>query len=503
MKILSPKQLKAVETQTVKVQDIELNSLIERNAQAVLEWLKQRINLPQAHFTIICGIGNNGADGLALARLLYFENAHIQIYLQENNTYSLGNLSQQKALRQVKIPFVTYTSESQLEFPAQTIIIDCIFGFGLEWEIEENWRPIIQQINNSEHTVVSLDMPSGLFCHQSNLDPERIVQSDVTLTYQTPKLSLLLAQNEEFVPNFEILDVGLDRNLINLQDSKFNYVDPSSLYGLLGPRNKFTQKYDFGNLLIIAGSYGKIGAAILSAKAALRTGAGLVTSHLPKCGYSIMQSAFPECMVSVDENETVITKFPSIGKFDCVAIGPGLRTDELTARVFEEFLNSNNFENTQLVLDADAINLLAKNSNLISSLPPKTILTPHAKELERLIGKFEDPYKQIEAIQQFTMEHKLIIVAKAAHTAVYTPDGQIYFNSTGNPGMATAGSGDVLTGIIAAQLAKGFPNEIATILGVYLHGLAGDLARNELGEESLIASDIISHISTAYRNMMS
>lgn len=501
MKILSPQQLKQVETQTVKEQDIEFINLMERAASSVLNWLKAHLDVTKTHFTIISGIGNNGGDGLALARLLAAENSHVKVYLQKNNTYSLDNLTNQKRLKEVKIPIEFYDASTKFEFQPFTVIIDAIFGYGLNRPIDEEWHPIIHQINQSNHTVVSIDVPSGLYCDQLNSENDAVVESEVTLTFQTPKLALLLPENEKYIRQFEILDISLDWNAIQSQNSEFHYLSLDLIPYFHRGRTSFSHKYEFGDALLIGGSHGKIGAALLASRAILRSGAGLVTSYIPKCGYSIFQTSFPEAMVITDFSEDKIIAFPKVERFDTIAIGPGIGTDEKTALAFEQFLEETDLNQKKIIVDADGINLLAKNPKLILKLPENTILTPHDGELERLIGSWNDSFEKINKIKEFVQNHKLIIVSKGAFTQIYLPDGTIYFNSTGNPGMATAGSGDVLTGIISGHLAKGFSAQDAALFGVFLHGFSGDEAASQIGQESLIASDIINFLPAGFKKL--
>jgi hydroxyethylthiazole kinase-like uncharacterized protein yjeF len=501
MKILSPEQIKQVETDTINIQQIDLIDLMERSATAVLNWLKDRLDIKQFHFTIICGIGNNGGDGLALARLITESGGNVKVYLQKNNTYSLDNLSNQKRLKDAKIPFELFDTKTKLELNINTIIIDAIFGYGLNRPIDKEWKKVINQINESDNSVVSIDVPSGLFCNQINGKNDVVVQSEVTLTFQTPKLALFIKENKKYVKEVEILDISLDLESIEKQPSEFNFVSQDYLPYFAFERNKFSHKYEFGHTLLIGGSYGKIGAAVLAAKSVLKSGGGLVTAYLPKCGYEIMQTSFPEAMVMTDFSEDKITAFPDAGKFDTIAIGPGLGTDEKTLNAFEQFLNEKDLADKKMVIDADGINLLSKKNELLKKLPENSILTPHDGELERLIGKWKDSFEKFEKTQNFAKKHKLILISKGANTQTYLPNGEIYFNATGNPGMATAGSGDVLTGIIAGQLSKGFNTADAAIFGVYLHGFSGDEVAAQIGEESLMAGDIINAIPLAFKKM--
>lgn len=502
MKILNPKQLREVETKTITIQQVDLIDLMERAASAILNWLKERLDLSKNHFTVICGIGNNGGDGLALARMLAEEKADVKIYLQKNNTYSLDNLTNQARLKEAKIPVELYDAQTKLELFPDTIIIDAIFGYGLNRPIGDEWKPVINQINEAQNTVISIDVPSGLFCDRINDKSDPVVFSEVTLTFQTPKLSLFLPENASYVKDFEILDISLDLQTIQSQPSELNYVSTDYIPYFYRPRPKFSHKYNYGSVLLIGGSYGKMGAAVLASKAVLKSGAGLITAYVPKCGYGIMQATFPEAMVLTDFSEEKIIKFPDeIEKFNTIAIGPGLGTDEKTALAFEQFLSETDTGDKKLIIDADGINLLSANPELIKKLPPETIITPHDKELERLIGPWENSFEKIEKTKKASVAYNLVIVSKGAYTQTFLPGGEVYFNSTGNSGMATAGSGDVLTGIIAAHLAKGFVPADAAVFGVFLHGLSGDQAATQLGEESMTASDLVNCLPDAYKNI--
>src|SRR5690606_6112358 len=282
------------------------------------------------------------------------------------------------------------------------------------------------------------------------------------------------------------------------QDSPFEYFSLDQVPHFHFTRSMFSHKYHYGNVLVVGGSYGKIGAALLTTKAVLRAGGGLVTTYLPKCGYEILQTSLPEAMVMTDFSEDKITAFPNVERFDTIAIGPGIGTDEKTALAFEQFLNENDLKEKKIIIDADGINLLSKHPDLIQKLPGHTILSPHDGELERLVGSWSDSFEKIKKASEFVKKHKLILISKGAYTQTYLPNGRIYFNSTGNAGMATAGSGDVLTGIIAGHLGKGFNPEAAALFGVFLHGFAGDEAVSQLGRESLISSDILNFLPASF-----
>jgi len=501
MKILNPEQLKIIENETVVKQNIELIDLMERAATAVFEQIKLKHRISNTDFVVFCGSGNNGGDGLVLSRLLKNGGSNPKVYLLKSENYSEDNLANQKRLKKTGVETIYFDEYTDFDFSNQPVVIDTLFGYGLNRPVEGGLKKIIDKINQSNCQIISVDLPSGMYCDRLNSADDSIVHSDICLTFDSPKLSMLLPENSKNIKDFQILDIGFDRNSIESQSTDFYYTDRASVSGLKKQRERFGYKYNYGNLLVVGGSRGKMGAVFFSAKAAMRCGAGLVTAYIPKDGSTILQSLLPEAMLMTDFSEDRIIGFPKINRFDTIAIGPGLGTDEKTEFGFEQFLSENEFKNKKLIIDADGINLLSQNKNLLRKLPKNTILTPHDKELERLIGGWNDSIEKINKIKNLTKEYGLIVVSKGAFSQIHTADGKIYFNSTGNPGMATAGSGDVLTGMIAGLLGRGYEPKEAAILGVYLHGLSGDLAVDEIGEESMIATDLIDFIPKAFQKI--
>ena len=339
-------------------------------------------------------------------------------------------------------------------------------------------------------------MPSGLFAGENSAnDPENIVKADYTLSFQFPKLSFLFAENYCYTGEWHLLPIGLHPTCIQDITTPYYYIENKEVRPLLKKRVKFDHKGNFGHALLLAGSKGKMGAAVLSAKAALRTGAGLITCHLPGDGRNVIHAAVSEAMVSSDENNEIISSLPDLTLYNSIGIGPGIGTAEATENILKKILSD--FVKP-VVIDADAINILGKNKNYLDLIPAGSILTPHPKEFERIAGVTDNTYDRLLAQISFSEEYNCIIVLKGAYTSVSLPDGKVYFNSTGNPGMATAGSGDVLTGMILSLLAQGYSPENASIAGVFIHGLAGDIAAEKSCHESLIASDIIDNISNAF-----
>ena len=495
MKILKSSQIRDVDAYTIKNEPIESIDLMERAAMTVTKWINENIS-KNKNIKIFAGPGNNGGDALAIARQL--EDYKKDVYLlRSSDKLSVDcqiNFDRLKDLGiQVKL------IENKDDFPEinqNDIVLEGLFGSGLTRKLEGLPKGLVVYLNESGADIIAIDIPSGLFGEDNaGNDSEAIIKAKNTLTFQLPKLSFLLADNENYVGDWEVLPIGLDEDFINKQESGFYFTDNEFVKENLKVRTRFSHKGTYGHVLLIAGSYGKMGAAILGAKAALRTGSGLVTVHVPKIGYEIMQTALPEAMISIDWSDLIFTNVPDPENYTSVGIGPGIGTKKNTQKALANLLESTT---NPMVIDADGLNILSENRELIKKLPQNSILTPHPKEFERLIGKLTKSLERIREQIDFSKNHGVYVVLKGAYTSVSCPDGSCYFNSTGNPGMASAGSGDVLTGIILSLLGQGYNSKMAAIIGVYLHGLSGDLASELVGEEALIASDIIENLGIAY-----
>ncbi|GLB52372.1 bifunctional NAD(P)H-hydrate repair enzyme [Neptunitalea chrysea] len=499
MKILNAKQLKEADDFTIKKQNITSVELMERAASQIFEWIHSRLQNAPVTIHIFCGVGNNGGDGLALARLLLKENYSVHVYIINFSTKrSTDFLVNYDRLKKMNVWPQVLNKEDEL--PAilkEDIVIDAIFGQGLN-RPPVNWvATIIKGINNSNAFVVAVDIPSGLYMEAVPEDKNAVINTNYTLSLQLPKLPFFLPDTGVFTNDWEILDIGLDETFIQEISSDIYLIGKAEVINMYKPREKFSHKNTYGHVLVVGGSYGKIGAAMLSSEAALNSGAGLVTSYVPKCGYQIFQTALPEIMVLTCMHEEYISEIKYDIKPSVVALGMGLNIKPVTVKAFRSFLE--NIE-TPLVIDADGLNILAKEKDLIGKLAPKTILTPHPGELKRLIGEWKDDFEKIDKVKAFSKANDLIVVVKGAYTiTVY--HNEMYINTTGNPGMATAGSGDVLTGIIAGLVAQGYPPLNATIFGVYLHGKAGDLSVEKNSYQALTATEIIDYIGDAYLNL--
>ena len=500
MKILNAEQIRAADKFPIEPEPIKSIDLMERASAAFVAWFEANYDSTR-RVVIFCGTGNNGGDGLAIARILSLKKWHVvPVTVKRSGKKSQDFTINYLSLAEVgQVGNIETKKDFNLELNRSDVIIDAIFGSGLAREVKGIYAETIQYINQSGATVVSVDVPSGLFI--DTVSPKsNIIRADHVVSFQLPKMAFLLPENHDFVKNWSIADIGLDQTFIESQNSGMEYVDHQFAQKILKPRSKFAHKTDFGRILIISGSYGKMGACILCSRASIRAGAGLVTAHIPKCGYDILQTSVPEVMTSTDFEKCYLTGIPDLAPYDAVGIGPGIDQQIDTYEVIAQLLD--NFKKP-IVFDADAINILSDEQSFLKQIPEGSILTPHPGEFKRLVGFWNDDLEKLEQQIAISAMYKVYIVLKGAHTSISTPEGKVYFNSTGNPGMATGGSGDVLTGIITALLGQKYTPEEAAILGVYLHGLSADIAVELTGQESLVASDIIDFLPNAFAELRS
>ncbi|NMC41247.1 MAG: NAD(P)H-hydrate dehydratase [Bacteroidales bacterium] len=501
MKIFTGRQIREIDSYTIDNEPVRSTDLMERAAGKVFSWLTGRFDRSNK-MVILAGPGNNGGDGLAVARMLANAGYYTEVFFIPvgGDTSADWKINRQRLEESGKVRFREITGNDDLILSEEcTVIIDAIFGTGLNRTANGPAARIIRKVNQINATVISIDIPSGLFPEDNSAnDPESIIIADYTLSFQFPKLAFMFADNYKFTGEWHILDIALHPQAIEKTSTPYFFTDNSMVRTMLKVRHKFDHKGTFGHALLIAGSALKTGAAILAAKSCLMTGAGLVTCHLPGKSLTAMNAAFPEAMVQADANNEIITRVDNPDSFSAVAAGPGIGQAPETAEMISRLIQ---LCRKPMVLDADALNILSGHSDWLNDLPAGTILTPHPGEFARLAGESSDGYSGMQKQISLSRETNCIIVLKGAHTSVSLPDGRVYFNSTGNPGMATAGSGDVLTGIILSLLAQGYDSENAAITGVYLHGLAGDLAADQRGKEALIAGDIIENIGNAFRKI--
>ena len=501
MKFFRSDQIKKIDEYTIKEEPVTSVDLMERAAGQLLRWYLPRFER-SGRVLIFAGPGNNGGDGLALARLLEENRYDPEVYYIEFSEKTSEdwniNLDRLKKETKIKVNYVTVIDEFPVVFPDDKII-DAIFGSGLTRPVHGLAQDVIKKINQSGSTIISIDIPSGMF-GEDNADNvnDSIVSADYTLSFQFPKLSFMFAENSAFLGEWTVLPIGLSANAIKSTISPYILLGKEDVVPLLKKRNKFDHKGIYGHGLLISGSLGKMGAAVMGAGAALRSGIGLITCHIPFCGVSVIQGALPEAMVLPDPNEKHVSEIGVTDSFTAIGIGPGLGTEPVTC---EAVINLLSACRKPIVIDADALNILSLDKNRLSLIPAGAILTPHPMEFERLAGKTNNSYQRLSKQIEFSKEYNCIVVLKGANTSITSPEGNVFFNSTGNPGMATAGSGDVLTGILLSLLAQGYSPINAAIFGVYLHGLAGDIAAEDLCYESIIASDIIKNLSGAFKRL--
>ena len=495
-KILSPKQILEADKYTIKQQKITSTDLMERASENCFRWIHNRLQGNPLPIKIFCGIGNNGGDGLVLARLLKNHGYQVETFVVNfSKNRSNDFLVNYEKLKEYGYWPKMVNSKSDLpNISENDMVIDAIFGIGLNRSPQGIALETIQHINKSNAYILSIDMPSGLFANQPVTKKESVIKAFQTLTFEVPKLAFYLPENANYSTNTAIISIGLDSDFIAKQNSDFFVIEKQDILQRYKMRSKFSHKGNFGHALLIGGSFGKIGAVTLASKSCLKSGAGLVTTYLPKCGYQILQTAIPEVMVEVD-NEKEIEFFNFKTKANVIGIGIGLGTSAKTQKGFYSFLKSNKLP---LVIDADALNILSQNKEWFSLLPINSVLTPHPKELERLIGKWKNDYEKIEKTKQFIKKYKIVLVLKGHHTAVFY-ENKVYFNTTGNPALATAGSGDVLTGIITGFLAQNYATLDACLVGVYLHGATADIALKDHVYETFTASDIINYLPKAFQ----
>lgn len=497
MNILSAKQFYEIDAITAKTQEVSSTDLMERAGIQIFNWLDQKMNGAQVPIHIFCGIGNNGGDGLVLGRLLieagYNVFTYVANFTDKRSKDFLINYGRIKTVSK-KWPVLMTNEEDFPEIHIDDIIIDALFGIGLN-RAPEGWvKKLIQYLNTSKAFKLAVDIPSGLHANAPIEDFDAVLKANHTLTFQAPKMAFFLLETAVYAPSYEVLDIGLDQEYLITKKPLATIFSKKNAQTLFKPRERFANKSDFGHALIVGGSYGKIGAVSLAVKATFRIGVGLVTAYIPKCGYSILQIATPEAMVQTDKEEDLISHIDMEFQPSAIGIGVGLGTHKKTIEALKLLFKE---VKAPLVIDADALNCIALDKDLLKLLPENSILTPHPGELKRLIGNWKNDYEKLEKTKKFSKKHKVIVLIKGARTKVLFKD-EIFINTTGNAGMATAGSGDVLTGVLTGLLSQGYEPLQAALYGVYLHGSAGDIASGLLGKASLMATDITENLNNAY-----
>lgn len=502
MKIFTAKELGHIFDRTVDNEDITTLDLIEREASAVSCEIISRWR-PNKRFIVFAGPGNNGSTALAAARMLIEQGYRLEIFLFNIPSMPISEVCKANRDKLTAIEGVDYTEVVNRYDPPyisqDDVVIDGLFGSALSAPLKGGFTALVQQINSSHAFVVSIDSPSGLLGEwNSGNDRRNIIKASLTLTFQFKRLSFFFAENAEYIGTCKVLDIDLDQEEIKKAPSNFYLVEARDVKRRLRKRLPFENKFDYGTLLLVAGSYGMLGAAVLSARAALRSGVGLVTVHSPRCAFHVIQSAVPEAIYEYDKSEVVVSDIKLNHNYSAVAIGPGISTQDVTVNAVDSFLK---MVKNPCVIDADALNCIAMRPTLLDSVPHLSILTPHAGEFDRLFGSHQGDEMRLRKAVEMAKHYGIIIVLKGHYTMVVRPDEKVYINSTGNAGLATPGSGDVLTGLIAGFLAQGYGPELSAALGAFIHGYAGDKAEVTQGIYSITASDIIENIGPAMREI--
>ncbi|WP_373707415.1 NAD(P)H-hydrate dehydratase [Kaistella sp.] len=494
MKIFSALQIKKWDAFTILNQPISSVQLMENAANSCANWLEENYNVHHP-IIIFCGTGNNGGDGFAIARLLYHKGFDINIFANPNSNYSENALINFQRCKDITgIDILGFGTLDQYVFKENSIIIDALFGIGLNRIIEGETADVISFLNESKLPKVSIDIPSGLMADEIIAENAVIFKADHTLTFQTWKKSMLHPEAGIFCGAIHVLDIALSEEFYVNEITNNNVIDDILISEIYKPRKEFSHKGTYGKTNIVAGSFGKIGAAVLATKATLKSGSGITFILAPKCGYEILQTNCPEAMfVSGGENE--VTNF-DFEESAVIGIGPGLGTDPETESSFLQFLKT---YKKPFVVDADALNIISKNPTALNQIPKHSIITPHPKEFERLFGKTENSFERLHLAIKKAKELQIYIVLKDHHTQVITPENQVFYNITGNSGMAKGGSGDALLGIITSLLAQNYSPKYASIFGVWLHGKAGDFAAEKFSKEAMLPSDLIEEIGTVFK----
>ena len=499
IKIFPTIQLKELDAYTIENEPVSSIDLMERASRALARAMSERWSA-ETPFTVFAGPGNNGGDALAVSRLLAERGCRVEVYLF-NTKGALSPDCETNKERLAGVAGIDFHEITTQFVPpvltAEHVVVDGLFGSGLNKPLSGGFAAVVKYINTSPATVVAIDVPSGLMGEDNTYNIQaNIIRADLTLSLQLPKLAFLFAENAPFVGEWQLLDIGLSEEAIEEKETDFALTEHEDVASMLKPRGKFAHKGNFGRALLIAGSQGMAGASVLAARACLRSGVGLLTVHIPFCNNFIVQTSVPEAMTEIDIHDVRFSCATDTDDYQAVGIGPGLgKAGDTEAALLEQIESCQ----TPMVVDADALNLLGEHRSYIGRLPKGSILTPHPKELERLVGKCQNSYERLTKARELARSAGVHILLKGAYSVVIAPSGKCWFNPTGNPGMATGGSGDVLTGVVLALLAQGYDAETAARMAAYVHGLAGDIACKKHGVMGMTAGDIVTCLPPAWR----
>ncbi|AZA54300.1 NAD(P)H-hydrate dehydratase [Chryseobacterium sp. G0201] len=496
MKIFTAEQIRACDEFTISDEPVSSIQLMERAAQSCVDWIYENCK-NHRNFTIFCGSGNNGGDGFAIAKMLYLKGFDVDVFVDPKAKYSSDANVNFKELKEVSgILIKSFKDAEQYRFDSRTVIIDAFFGTGLSKELEGDYKQLVNNLNSKNNVRISIDIPSGLFSDVISDENSTIFKADYTLSFQFWKKSFLHPETGKYTGKVVILDINLSEEYISNTTTPDFVIDDKIVESIFKPRNEFSHKGTYGKVTIVAGSYGKVGAAVLATKSALKTGTGLTFTLAPKCGYEVLQTSCPEAMF-IEGGDNYIDQF-DVDETSTCGIGPGLGTDSETEKSLLKFLKQ---YSKPLLLDADALNIISKDQKNLQLIPKKSIITPHPKEFERLFGATKNSFERLELARKKSSELQIYIVLKDHHTQIITPEGNVFYNITGNSGLAKGGSGDILTGIITSFLAQGYSEANAAIFGVWFHGKAAEFAAEKYSKESMLPTDIINEFGNVFEEL--
>lgn len=492
-KILTIPQIRDADKHTIEHSNISSWELMEMATSSFFDALMGH-DVWRQRVTVLCGVGNNGGDGLALCRMLrkkgIYARAVLVKFKDELSTDCIANFNMLDDV------IVVEDISDLPDLSMSDVIVDSIIGSGMKSKVYGLLAEVVEAANSSGKRIVSLDIPTGMSGDRISPSDALIIHADLVISFQRPKISFFYPEHSPFIKKWEVVDIGLDEKYIQELDSDAYWIDEEVL-DLVQNRSQISHEGNYGHACLMVGSQGKVGAAILASLACLRTGTGLLTTQVPACGYNIMQISVPEAICEVDQSEAHISQLFDLDSFSAIGFGPGVGSSAETTELLSKLLDSCK---VPLVIDADGLTILSENPEMLDALPANSILTPHVAAFRSLVGGFTDTAERHTKLQAFSKKYNCIVVLKDAYSVIASPDGELYFNSSGNQGMSTAGSGDVLTGMITSLLAQGYESLKAAMIGVYFHGEAGDRAAKKRGHHALIASDIIEFIEVRSKN---
>lgn len=468
--ILTSHQIRDADAHTISSRSISSLELMEEASIAFVKEFVQEVSNKNIPISIYCGTGNNGGDGLAVARLLSqdsYTNIHVKIvrFSDKSSSEFVANLERLKStgVRTTELTEIAHPSDEESEF-----IIDALIGSGLNKPVEGNLKKLIDHINSLYKAVISIDVPSGFPSEGHIKANATIIKASLVICFQRPKINFFFPESGRVMERFKVVKTGLDEDYIQSLPSQWKLVNEEDIKSIIKLRKSFSHKGTYGHALVIAGTQATMGAALLCADACLHSGAGLTTACIPESGFTALNTRSPEIMTIARNNFIPISM---LGAFSSIAVGPGLGTDDEALLILRSILSDHN---KPVVLDADALNIIAMKPELLRHLPAKSILTPHMKEFDRMFGDHSSWWERVETARQRAIEFNIVIILKNQYSFIVLPNGDVLINPTGNPAMAVGGMGDVLTGMIAGFLAQGHAPEQAVMIACYLHGKAGD-----------------------------